>query len=76
MFTVEIGKEPDVVDITLDDEGIDDLIRRLTRLRGKRDHEHLMTPSWGGYELSETRNTAESVLVHQVNIYSVGPDKK
>jgi hypothetical protein len=38
-----------------DEEGLDALIKTLTKLRGKQDHVHLMTPSWAGKELTEIK---------------------
>jgi hypothetical protein len=59
MITVEIANgtpESDIeAAICFDDEGLEFLIQKLTRLRGKKDHEHLMTPSWAGAELSEDK---------------------
>lgn len=59
-------------------EGLDHLIASLGRLRdrvkeGESDHDHFMTPSWGGNELTE-RTLAESskelATVHHVKIYA------
>ncbi len=41
--------------ICFDDEGLEFLISKLIRLRGKREHEHLMTPAWAGAELTENK---------------------
>lgn len=42
--------------ICFDDEGLELLVSRLLRLRGRQlDHEHLMTPSWAGNELTEIK---------------------
>ncbi len=45
--------------ICFDDAGLEFLIEKLIRLRGKRDHEHLMTPSWAGNELTEFKQGGE-----------------
>lgn len=37
--------------ICMDEEGLEQLIGALSRLRGKRDHLHLTTPEWGSGEL-------------------------
>jgi Immunity protein 32 len=71
MFTVELNQKQETVEIFLDDEGIDRLIRLLTRLRGKRTHDHFMTPSWGGEELDEGTH-GENKLVNHLIIYSTG----
>lgn len=57
-LTVEIedgDQAPSEVAICFDDEGLELLILKLERLRGKRDHTHLMTPSWAGNELTEEK---------------------
>lgn len=59
LLTVEIkdaGKlnEAEAV-ICFDDEGLEFLVGKLIRLRGRLDHEHLMTPSWAGNELTEIK---------------------
>ena len=43
------------VAICFDDEGIELLIKKLVRLRGVRDHEHLKTPGWAGAELTDNK---------------------
>ena len=57
LFTTEISKEKDVVTICLDKEGIDFLIKKLIKLSNSQanEHEHLMTPNWGGNELTEKK---------------------
>ncbi len=63
MLTVEIkdarsaGKAE--VAICFDDEGLDRLIEKLTRLRGKLDHMHLMTPEWAGEDLTSDKQGGE-----------------
>lgn len=57
MITVELkgGQDASTAEVAIcfDDHGLDLLIEKLSRLRGKKDHMHLMTPSWAGDELSE-----------------------
>jgi hypothetical protein len=60
ILTVEVeldsaGKVPAEVAICFDEQGLDLLIEKLQRLRGKRDHSHLMTPSWSGVDLTEQK---------------------
>ena len=71
LLTVEIEDE-DVLHIHADTEGLDTLIGELTRLRNTResnDHTHLFTQSWGGNELTETKQSKTAKLVHHVNIH-------
>jgi len=63
LLTVEIkdareAREAEAV-ICFDDEGLEFLINKLIRLRGKPDHEHLMTPAWAGNELTEKKQGGE-----------------
>lgn len=74
MFTVEINEKQEAVEIFLDDDGIDRLVRVLTRMKGKCTHDHLMTPSWGGGELGEEAH-GQNKLVNHLIIYSTGSTK-
>jgi hypothetical protein len=64
--------------IHADANGLDYLIRSLTRIRRKLDedvcdHDHLMTDAWAGSELSE-RSMPDAVhLIHHVKIYGWTP---
>jgi hypothetical protein len=59
LLTVEIKNEDKVSDsevaICFDEEGLSFLVERLSALKGKLDHTHLMTPSWAGNELTEVK---------------------
>jgi hypothetical protein len=73
LLTLEIkdGAKPSEAEAALcfDDEGLEFLIEKLTRLRGKQDHEHLMTPSWAGSELTEVKQGgAEYGLVNHLRL--------
>ncbi len=61
----------DEVDIFFDEEGLELLEYKLRLLRqGKGpDHEHLMTPSWAGNELTEEKQgESRSILVNHLRI--------
>ncbi len=73
ILTLEIkdGAKPTEAEVAIcfDDTGLEFLIEKLTRLRGKRDHEHLMTPSWAGNELTEVKQgSAEYGLVNHLRL--------
>lgn len=59
LLTVELqdGNKPGRAEVAvcLDDEGLEFLVRKLQGLRGRKEHVHLMTPSWAGTELSESK---------------------
>lgn len=55
--------------ICCDDEGLDLLVDKLVRLRGRQGHEHLMTPSWAGNELTESKQGGDEYeLINHLRI--------
>jgi hypothetical protein len=55
-------------------KGLSVLISALERLKAKAeegvcDHDHLMTPAWGGSELSEKKGTESGELIHHLKLY-------
>ena len=73
VLTVELkyhdSKDSTEVAICCDEEGLDLLIEKLQRLRGKRDHTHLMTPSWAGDELTEQKQGGDDYqLVNHLRV--------
>jgi hypothetical protein len=72
MLTFECGEG--IVEVNLDASGLEDLLRVLERLR-PGDHEHLFTPSWGGYPLTEDFANGDLVPVHQVTIQLIDPGR-
>ncbi|MDT8071089.1 MAG: Imm32 family immunity protein [Terriglobia bacterium] len=66
MLTVEYGN--DVVEINCDEPGLDLLIRKLQLLKQHGGHQHLMTPSWAGDELTEEKQGPENILIHHLRI--------
>ena len=56
-ITLEIKDYADLnlaeIALCFDEDGLEVLIGKLNNLRGKIDHEHLMTPAWAGAELAE-----------------------
>ena len=53
MITVSFEDNGAIVNLYVDDLGIDELVETLTQMRGKFEHEHLMTSSWGGVGLDD-----------------------
>jgi hypothetical protein len=54
LLTVEKEKsEHGEIAICFDKEGLEFLIAKLSKLRERQDHLHLMTPGWAGNELTE-----------------------
>ena len=74
MLTFEYEEEHGTLEIVCDEEGRDLLRRYIDWLKLPGDHEHLMTPSWSGSELTEElQSTAPGrKLIHMVTIHLVG----
>lgn len=74
MLTVEIvtlpdGSLSDEVEIYLDDEGLDQLIQRLTQIKNRNtDHVHFMSQSWGLGNLDEVKHKATNRVAHHLRI--------
>ena len=67
MLTFEYQKDG-IVNVFMDEEGRDLLLSTLNSFKKPGDHDHLMTPSWSGWELDEERHNEANLLIHQVNI--------
>ncbi len=68
LFTVEYHKDG-IVEIYCDKEGLSLLITRLMRLqKDGKGHEHFMTPSWAGNELTEEKQYPENELINHLCI--------
>lgn len=70
MLTVEVNDPEQRVEIYFDDEGLRVLRRSLEILAQRGGHDHLMTPSWAGTELSEQKQgTGTSLINHVLLVY-------
>ena len=68
MLSFEYDSKNNTLEIFFDADGKARLLASLERLVKPGDHEHLMTPSWSGSELSEERHGAENTLIHMVTL--------
>ena len=72
LLTFELTPDSDELEVHLDQEGLDSLLRALHRLADSKAplprHDHLMTPSWAGNELTETKQGAGNTLLHKVTL--------
>jgi hypothetical protein len=57
----------DTIEVFFDSEGRDLLIHTLQKIKCAGDHDHLMTPSWAGHELSENAHGTNK-LIHKVTL--------
>jgi len=71
LLTFELSAEGDCVDVHMNRQGLEDLVLYLTRLLDSSElptHDHLMTGSWAGTELTEGVQGADAKLINQVNL--------
>ena len=70
-LTFELDKKGETVEIHGNSEGLTSLLKGLQNLlyEGKQDHLHLMTPSWGGEELTEEKQGENNKLINGVKIF-------
>lgn len=70
LFTIEANDN--IVEIHLNDEGVEFLMNRLNKLKknSENEHEHLMTPDWGGNEITNIKqNLDEKIkLMHHLKL--------
>lgn len=69
LLTFEISPDGDELDIHCDIEGLKYLAKVLSKLENEPDHEHMMTPKWGGTELSEEKQAEDTKLLNKVTIH-------
>lgn len=65
-LTVEIDRARQLVLVSCDLAGLERLLEQLTLLKRTKDHVHLMSDAWGGCDLTETKVSGESELVHHL----------
>jgi|WetSurMetagenome_2_1015567.scaffolds.fasta_scaffold648069_1 hypothetical protein len=78
LLTFELTEGMDAIEIHADQQGLQDLIDRLLRLKnslpGKSsEHEHLMTPNWGGTELTQDKQSVNSTLINKGTVHLWAP---
>jgi hypothetical protein len=73
-FTIEIVDSSELaegkaeLELCLDQGALRDLITQLSFLKNAGDHAHFMTPAWGGTELTEEPQLANSILLNHLRI--------
>ena len=60
------------IEIYCDKEGLDKLIKKLQSIKQNGGHEHFMTPSWAGTELTESKQGKDTFLLHHLCIMLKG----
>jgi hypothetical protein len=69
LLTFELDKEFEQIDVHFDEVGLEQLILILQNLRGVSDHDHMMTPSWGGDQLSDEPQSDQTKLINKVTLH-------
>ena len=74
ILTFELSADRDEIEIHGNRDGLKELIDSLHRLfesssGDTSSHDHLMTPAWGGRELSEEKQGQKTILVNKVTIH-------
>ncbi len=69
LLTFELAADHDRLEIHGDVAGLEELSRTLEGVIRTRKHEHLMTPSWGGNELTEEVQGVGGHLLNKVTIH-------
>lgn len=71
ILTFEAKKGVDQeIEIYFDEEGLDLLIKKLQMLKKQKSpaHDHLMTPSWAGIELTENIQGKGNSIINKVSL--------
>lgn len=69
LLTFELTKDRDQIEIHGSEDGLRELIDALSRVMSTSEHDHLMTPAWGGSELAEEKQGETNTLINKVTIY-------
>ena len=73
MLTFEVVSDCEEIEIHGDEKGLKNLIFYLQRLLDSKksapNHDHLMTPSWAGTELTEVKIGESNKLINKATIY-------
>ena len=72
IFTIELDEKEKTIELHLNQAGAEYLKNILERLisNNKSEHLHLMTPDWGGNELSSNQQnlSTDAELLHQLKV--------
>lgn len=68
MLSFEYNAKDGTLEIFFDAEGKAQLLTSIERIAKPGDHEHLMTPAWSGYELSEEVHREANTLINMVTL--------
>jgi len=67
---IQVEHCEDEVFISVDEEGVNTLIQALQYIKDGGDHDHFMSPAWGGNELSAGTPVKDgSTPVHHLKLF-------
>lgn len=69
LLTFEVNEDCDQIEIHGNKQGFLELVEVISKVVSGSQHEHLMTPAWGGTELSEQTQGETSRLINKVTIH-------
>ena len=69
LLTFEVKEGCDEIEIHGDEAGLLYLVELISKVIKYRQHDHWMTPSWGGDELSEEQQNDENRIVNKVTLH-------
>ena len=69
ILTFELTSDKEQLEIHGNRMGIQELINLLSRVVDTSSHDHLMTPSWGGNELTEEKQGESNNLINKVTVH-------
>ena len=70
LLTFELDESGECLEIHGNKEGLQELINTLKQALEADDHMHLMTPSWGGDNLTEIKQGNDNKLINHVKVFS------
>ena len=69
VLTFELNPDDDEIDIHGNEQGFLEFIEAINRVLSSSQHDHLMTPDWGGSELTNEKQSETSKLINKVTIH-------
>ena len=74
---IQIESHEDEIFVSVDAAGVDRLIQSLTYVKNGGDHDHLMSPLWGGKDLTEgVRIRKDSTPINHLKIFFVSNSER
>ena len=71
LLTFEWNEKDEILEIHGNSKGFLELSQKLSKLANKtgNDHDHMMTPDWGGQELTNEPMNPDNLIINHVKIH-------